>query len=644
MMKYIVYFYAVLLLVLANVTNLKAQHDSALYYSYLDTNKSIFYIQQIEAEGSEINKMLHKLSTANYCLNNNKPLQTIEILENNYELLSNKRWFRLRLYNLLSKAYLLIGQNEKTIYYCTKVVTEESPEIDARVFALNTIAEMWIRQGNTTEALKFLKAASLLGAKNDSPEMSVTYLLNSFIFINEGVESTTIEYLRLAINYSRKQLNPIVEMKALNNVGVYWYDRENYDSSYFYMEKIKIFSKPYNLMNLYAGAQVNIANILMIRDSIQKAKEILHEIFSIKEDLNYRLNSRSYYTYAQIMIKENDFPLAHKYCNMFLSHADSANDFSAFLLGYSLLAEIYNSSNYPKEAYLEQLKYSQLSDSLNDAERVLLFELYETEVNKLEQNNKIITQKLRLNTLEDAYKKTKQSYFWFQIISIISLIIIFNISFIIIIRRRLKLKRKFTSEFIKESEEFRLKIASDLHDNIGQKLSLLIHSDRSQMTDDIRQEVNTISELIRNISKILYPPTLNFLGLTSMLRKLFREIESKTQIKTLLNSDPLIEDLLSLDQKLNIYRIIQECINNSLKHAKASSINISICIKQQYIELLYHDINNVRTSDKLTPGFGLTSIKTRAEIIGAKTWYSLQKSGFNLRMKVPILQKENKKE
>ena len=550
MMKYIVFFYAVLLLVLANVTSIKAQHDSALYYSYIDTNKSISYIQQFETEGTEIYKMLCTLSKANYYLNYNQPEKTIEILNKNYELLNKRRWDKFRLKNLLSKAYLLIGDIEKSFHYCKEVLSDSDSEINASIFALNTIAERWIRQGNTTEALKYLKAASLLGAKNDSPEMSVTYLLNSFIFINEGVESTTIEYLRLAINYSRKQLNPIVEMKALNNVGVYWYDRENYDSAYFYMEKIKAFSKPYNLMDLYAGAQVNIANILVMYDSIQEAKEILHEIFSIKEDLSYRLNSRSYYIYAQIMIKENNFPQAHKYCNMFLSHADSANDFSAFLLGYSLLAEIYNLSGNPKDAYLEQLKYSQLSDSLNDAERILLFELYETEVHKLEQSNKIITQRLKLNTLEDAYKKTKQDYFWFQIISIISLVLIFNISFLIIIRRRFKLKRKFTREFIKESEEFRLKIASDLHDNIGQKLSLLIHSDRSQMTDDIRLEVNAISELIRNISKTLYPPTLSFLGLTSMLRKLFREIESKIQIKTLLNSDPLIEDLLSIDQKL----------------------------------------------------------------------------------------------
>ena len=105
---------------------------------------------------------------------------------------------------------------------------------------------------------------------------------------------------------------------------------------------------------------------------------------------------------------------------------------------------------------------------------------------------------------------------------------------------------------------------------------------------------------------------------------------------TFTDAEPEIENLLSSEQKLNIYRIIQECISNSIKHAETNSIYIYIQTNKKTIKLLYKDSDNKKKIGKLSPGFGLNSIKTRAEIINAKLKYSVKNNEFHLQIHIPV--------
>jgi signal transduction histidine kinase len=149
---------------------------------------------------------------------------------------------------------------------------------------------------------------------------------------------------------------------------------------------------------------------------------------------------------------------------------------------------------------------------------------------------------------------------------------------------------------IQSEEEERMRIASELHDDVGATLSsirLFLHkaaqtSENPEMIHQSRALLDESIKKVRDISHKLQPATLQQLGLKASLEALSELINSSGSMKM----QHSLQDLPRMDEntELAVYRVMQELINNILKHAHATSIHLRSTVQLSVLQLtLSHD-------------------------------------------------------
>ena len=184
-------------------------------------------------------------------------------------------------------------------------------------------------------------------------------------------------------------------------------------------------------------------------------------------------------------------------------------------------------------------------------------------------------------------------------------------------------QKEITNAVFAAQEEERSQIGRELHDNVNQLLGATkLYIDMARKDDPNRESylassseyTLTAIEEIRKLSKILITPLINEQGLVESVKDLIREIMLVHPIKVLFNTNDFNETGLSDKFKLNIFRIVQEQINNTLKHAHAEKIFINFKENngRLFISISDDGIGFDTTSRK--SGVGITNIKSRAEL------------------------------
>ena len=191
-------------------------------------------------------------------------------------------------------------------------------------------------------------------------------------------------------------------------------------------------------------------------------------------------------------------------------------------------------------------------------------------------------------------------------------------------------KEVLQSTLITQEEE-RKRIAQDLHDAISSKLNVVSLNANFLIEDSISlKETNTIGKHIlsitstilessRKIAHDLLPPTLQKFGLEAALEELCEEVGETKKFEILhdLNYD---SGFLSNDKELHLFRIVQELMNNSIKHSEATQIELIVKIKENLLYLQYSDngngfdLNNIQNAK----GLGMSGINNRADILNGK--------------------------
>lgn len=198
---------------------------------------------------------------------------------------------------------------------------------------------------------------------------------------------------------------------------------------------------------------------------------------------------------------------------------------------------------------------------------------------------------------------------------------------------------------IASQEEERSRIASTLHDGLGPslssiRLSLLMHEqehpDGNSFLEDIAELLSENIQQLREISHELLPGVLKSYGLTSALKELLNQIDRSTQIITQLSvSGEQVQ--LSEAQELALYRICQELVNNTVKHAQASTIGIRVAWEDHQLALHYEDNGIGFDLKKQHTGLGQYSIESRAQALGGSLELNTQANqGMQCHLLVPL--------
>ncbi|HNC45011.1 MAG TPA: sensor histidine kinase, partial [Acidobacteriota bacterium] len=189
----------------------------------------------------------------------------------------------------------------------------------------------------------------------------------------------------------------------------------------------------------------------------------------------------------------------------------------------------------------------------------------------------------------------------------------------------------FSRKLIDSQELERKRIAAELHDSLGQ--SLVIIKNRARLglkpDDDLENKENQLDgismaatqaiEELREISFNLRPYLLDKIGLTRTLKSMLGKVFPPGETRVIVEIDEL-DDVFSKDSEILFYRIIQESVNNIVKHAQATQAHISIKRVKQSVVVTIEDNGKGfdLTDTRLTTqqSFGLIGIAERARLLG----------------------------
>ncbi|MBL7700734.1 MAG: hypothetical protein JNM14_00670 [Ferruginibacter sp.] len=191
-------------------------------------------------------------------------------------------------------------------------------------------------------------------------------------------------------------------------------------------------------------------------------------------------------------------------------------------------------------------------------------------------------------------------------------------------------------------EDERKRIGRDLHDDVGASLSNLkmIMSQAVETTADkpaFKPLIDNIITTVRNISHSLSPPGLALFGLENTLHELFDNFNAAGLVKVNFENEPG-EKINSFDEQtsLALYRIIQELLTNTVKHAGASNILVKCFEENSYYIITYQDDGKGLSAgrDKKS-GMGMQNVEARLRMINATSEMPVAAKGFFIKITVP---------
>jgi signal transduction histidine kinase len=242
---------------------------------------------------------------------------------------------------------------------------------------------------------------------------------------------------------------------------------------------------------------------------------------------------------------------------------------------------------------------------------------------------------------------------WLDLILIILVVAIYIGYFVQFIRLRKahERQRDFSHTLIDLQEKERKRIAAELHDSIAQNILIIknsaligLYSKRSSLKmakhlTEISEYASQTLQDIRKVSQNLRPVLLDRLGLTESLRHLAGTISSATSIQATASIDP-VDNLLNKEAEINLFRIVQESLNNIIKHSHATKAEISVKKDTQKIQILIKDngkgMSAPHSEVRSDIGIGLIVMAERIKMLdGTLQINSFAGNGTSIHVEIP---------
>lgn len=197
--------------------------------------------------------------------------------------------------------------------------------------------------------------------------------------------------------------------------------------------------------------------------------------------------------------------------------------------------------------------------------------------------------------------------------------------------------------FLNGQEKERSRLAKELHDGLGPLLTTLKLS--IQSSDLIAEQKTRLKQLIdemilevRRMTYDLMPQALIDFGVGEAVSNLTRLIEKTGKLKVFyVNSmKEKSREELDIETHINLFRIIQELLNNTLKHAQADNVQLSLTQFEDRVALYYQDDGIGFDTNEIEHGYGLKNIKERVKVFNGYLFMHADQSGTQVEVEIPI--------
>ena len=189
------------------------------------------------------------------------------------------------------------------------------------------------------------------------------------------------------------------------------------------------------------------------------------------------------------------------------------------------------------------------------------------------------------------------------------------------------LQQQFSRQLLERQEEDRRRISREMHDNLGQELLVLKHQIQLNLRQPGTSEsaktalegysdsVSGILDKARQISHDLRPPELDRLGLTETLRSILGKVRDARRFELVGELDDL-DGVFRKEDEINIVRILQEALSNTLKHSQATRVSVMVKLHQDVVEMRVSDNGKGISAAMNGVGAGMRGMEERASLLG----------------------------
>ena len=199
-----------------------------------------------------------------------------------------------------------------------------------------------------------------------------------------------------------------------------------------------------------------------------------------------------------------------------------------------------------------------------------------------------------------------------------------------------RFEREVAESQIEIREETLRNISWELHDNIGQLLTLAKIQLQSTTVDNLSDVSETITKgltEVRALSKLINPEAIKNINLKDAVQL---EIDRFNRLNFINSTLKVIGKEQKINEKASIiiFRILQEFFSNTIKHSKASNLVVEISFNKDELEIIAKDDGvGFSSAEKKSTGIGLENIKNRAKLIGASAVFTSEvKKGTSLNI------------
>ncbi|MCK9451048.1 MAG: sensor histidine kinase [Bacteroidales bacterium] len=537
---------------------------------------------------------------------------------------------------------------DSALYYYQNAlgVFERIGEETESVKTKKNIGLVYSNQGDYPEAIKMLmEVHAYFESINDTVSNIANFndIGNAFALSNN--DDKALAYQFKALELLAQFPNPSLEGNVYNSIGYVYAGKEQLDSAVYYYEKSLKLKERYGNVYSQLNTRNNLCECYSRLDKYEKAILCYEQLIPLQREVNDQEGLfRAYLNIANENAKLKNYQKAIRLLDDIVPLLNSISTLKNQMDFYRNLQWILAGSGNYKKAYEAQKLYQTLRDSLfNEEKNHQIIELstkYEVE----KKNSQLAENKEQLTAAQNemliAQLHVKNRNFWLLALGLISLLVIL-ISVFLIQRQRAESALEKSQAVIAErdrgtlalvdaQEEERLRIAKELHDGVGNQLLALhlkwqsldkkIDFDKvvkkefeagSKMLKDVMDEV-------RSVSHQMMPKVLSEFGLIPAIEEMLHRSLSTTTIKHRFDASAVNQ---KLDKKLEvaIYRILQELINNVIKHSNATEVQVQLFSNPGYLILILEDDGKGIPTDKNpADGIGLTSIRSRLHTINGE--------------------------
>lgn len=548
--------------------------------------------------------------------------------------------------------YDVSGKSDSAKYYFEKALnlSEMHGYKVITAMVINNLGMFHWNKGSYEEALDYFFQALEMNKENTVDSGDGTYLNNiGLIYLEMGQYEKAEEYHKKALEVRKRYGDKKDIATSLSNLAiVLGVQDRNKESEQMFLEAMDL-AKSENEQGRYFDVLNGLSKIYLKLNDPKKAIQLLEEL--IKGRNEHNINRRSNLVAISRLIKiyngSNNLNLALKYVEMgdqFLDEfPDSKNSVVEFFQNAS---ETYFRNNNPLKGaeYLE--KAISTKEEIFSTENANTIANLETKFNVAEKERDLAETRAKLTVQELEVERKNILVYGTSAAAIF----IGVLGFLVYHQQKLK-----NSQLKKEAElktalakieiqnrlqEQRLRISRDLHDNIGSQLTFIISSidslkyrlsdAGSAITDKLGSISSFTSQTIHELRDTIWAMNKADISVEDLQARISNFIEkasdsSEVDFQFHVDESLLNNCLFTSVEGMNIYRVIQEAVNNAIKHSGASQIQVSLSKNLVHTAMSNYSykieiVDNGKGFDveKAELGNGIENIKKRAKDLNGK--------------------------